>query len=641
MKKFIFLLSFLLAGLWVAAQPYTISIAGTVLDTNGDPVENVQIIIASDSVPGAPFYFNTVYTDATGSYADSFTTNSTWGFLTVTMVNCPNVPTETLAFVWQAGNFAAVADFVYCDGSGNCGVAIEADSTFFGMQLTAFPSGSAPFVYAWSTGETTPSILVSNPGAYCVTVTDSNGCEAEACIVLPDPQNCFVVIEADPSGGLTAWAQGVAPFAYQWSNGVTTETIFPNAPGQYCVTVTDATGCVSEACYWYQGGGGDSLCSVFIIPQQIPGTITYNLSAIADGEAPFIYSWSTGQIAQDIIISSSGTYCVTVVDATGCESSECITIQIQGQNYQISGYVSGDSIGQPGNLVGKVYLIQYEPNAGTLTAVDSVDFATTPALGGFYSFGNVAPGNYLVKAFLTPGSSGYENFLPTYHFSHLYWDEADQVIVPNNGQYYHISLIPGANPGGPGFIGGLVSDGANIWGGGNEERGGEGDPMPNVSILLLDDQEAPVTHTLTHSDGKFGFENLAWGTYKVVVEIPGLEQGVKWVTIGPDNPAANISFSVGETGIVLAVKEIAEQVESLAYPNPVKDQLSLYFFLEQPVQGQLTLTTLDGRLEVVQPLDLQGGGQIIPVAVQHLPAGIYILQVTTDGWMVSHRVIKE
>lgn len=644
MKKFAFLLSFLLSGFWVMAQPFTITVSGTVLDLNGGPVENVEIIIATDSFPAGGMYSNTVYTDANGQYSDSFTSNGTWGSVYVTMVNCPNVPSETLFFTWQMNNANIVADFVYCNSSSNCWASIEMDSSFFGTQLTAVPSGSAPFVYAWSTGETTSSIYVSAPGTYCVSVTDATGCVAEACVVLPDPNSCFVVIQGDPAGGLTAWAQGIPPYSYLWSTGATTETIFPNAPGQYCVTVTDATGCVSEACYWYQGGSGDSLCSVYIFPQQIPGTTGYNLSAFADGEAPFVYLWSTGETTESINVLESGTYCVTVADAAGCTSTSCITILIQGLQDEISGYIyPGDSTFFPVLLEGWVYLIQYDSTPGTLTAIDSVEFSGTPNQFASYSFGPVPAGDYLVKAFLNPGSNGYEDYMPTYHYSHLYWNEADGVTVPYMGpQSFDIALIPGDNPGGPGFIGGLVSQGANIWGGGkNDQRAGEGDPMPNVSILLLDEQEAPVAHTATHTDGTFGFDNLAWGTYKVVVEIPGLDQGVKWVTIGPDNPSADISFNVGEAGIVLAVRSFDQQVESLAYPNPVKDQLSVYFFLEQPVRAQLSLTTLDGRPAQTQFLELQGGGQVIPVEVSDLPEGMYILQVITDGWMVSHRVIKE
>ena len=642
MKKFLFLLSFLALGSWVMAQPYNIGISGVVTDDNGAPVENVEINISTDSVPIGPIYNNTVYTDANGAYSDNFSWELPYGFVTVTMINCPNMPYLYQYFIWQNGDANFVASFSYCDtGGGGCSADIDVDSVFGTtlVMLTAIPDGNPPFTYQWNTGQVGNPITVDPVGTYCVTITDSDGCLAQNCVVFPDPQNCWVGISPNPGGSLTAEAQGDDPYEFLWNTGETTQTIFPNSIGQFCVTMTDAAGCAAVDCYW---NGQDSLCSVLILGQPLGGFLGYSLTAQATGASPFSFVWSTGESGASIIVYESGVYCVTVTDADGCESSACYFVQLATLSDLIQGYVyAADSNGQVNLIEGKVYLIQYDPNAGTLTAVDSTDFSSNPGTNGaYYTFGSVAQGDYLVKAFLTPGSPYYENYMPTYHFSHLFWNEADQITSPYPGpSFFDIALIPGNNPGGPGFIGGLVSDGANIWGGG-EERG-DGDPMPNVSILLLDEQESPVAHTLTHADGTFAFESLAWGTYKVVVEIPGLEQGTKWVTIGPDNPSVDISFSVEEEGVVLAVKEFDGEIISLAYPNPVKDQLSLYFFLESAARGYLRLSTPDGRTELVQAVDLPGGGQVLPVSLGSLPRGMYILQVTTDGWMVSHRIVKE
>jgi hypothetical protein len=39
--------------------------------------------------------------------------------------------------------------------------------------------GASPFVYLWSTNETSQNITIQNPGNYWVIVTDANGCEFE------------------------------------------------------------------------------------------------------------------------------------------------------------------------------------------------------------------------------------------------------------------------------------------------------------------------------------------------------------------------------------------------------------------------------------------------------------------------------
>jgi hypothetical protein len=640
MKKLFILLSFLLACTFVWSQPFTVSVSGTVLGPNNAPAANVDIVIFTDSVPAGPNYSNIVQTNADGFYSDEFSWNYPQGALSVTMINCFFAPNQTYYFTWQNGGADFTADFSYCQNSSGCSVGIAVD-TMWGtnlITLTANPSGSAPFVYFWNTGQTSQSITVTAPGQYCVTVADSDGCTSTSCATVGGSQGCSVVIEDNPNGGLLALAGGTAPFSYLWSNGSTTPLIFVNAYDEYCVTVTDASGCVASDCYWY---GPDSLCSMYILPQPFSGG--YTLSIISSGTAPFTYVWDSGETTQTITILEEGYYCATLTDANGCQSSDCISIVFPTPNDVIQGFIfPQDSMNVNIFLEGKVYLIQYDPNPGILTAIDSVDFVSAPG-AIHYSFGSVPPGEYLVKAFLNPGSNEYENYLPTYHFSHLYWHEADVITVPYffNSQLFNVFIIPGDNPGGPGFIGGLVSEGANIWGGGASDRG-EGEPMANISILLLNSNEAPVTHTLTAADGSFGFPNLAYGTYKVVVEIPGLEQGEKWVTIGPDNPSVgNINFAVGESGIVLSVTVVGREVESLIYPNPVTDQLSAYFFLEEPTAARLTLTTADGKAVLTQSLQLQGGGQVVPVSVGGLNPGMYVLQVIANGWSIQQLVVKK
>jgi hypothetical protein len=640
MKKLFILLSFLLAATFVWSQPYTVSVSGTALGPNNAPAANVDIVIFTDSVPAGPNYSNIVQTDANGFYSDEFSWDYPDGALSVTMINCPNAPNESYYFIWQNGDADFTADFTYCQNNTGCSVNVSVD-TIWGTNanlLTANPSGSAPFAFLWNTGETSQSITVSSPGQYCVTVADSDGCTSTSCATVGGSQGCSVAIEDNPNGGLLALAGGTAPFSYLWSNGNTTPLIFVNSYDEYCVTVTDANGCVAEDCYWYLP---DSLCAMYILPQPFSGG--YTLSIIPSGAAPFTYLWDSGETTQTITILEDGLYCATLTDADGCQSSDCISIVFPTPNDVIQGFIfPQDSMNVNIFLEGKVYLIQYNPNSGILAAVDSVDFVSTPG-AVHYSFGSVPPGEYLVKAFLNPGSDEYENYLPTYHFSHLYWHEADVITVPYffNSQLFNVFLIPGDNPGGPGFIGGLVSEGANIWGGGGSDRG-EGDPMAGVSVLLFNHLETPVAHTLTAADGSFGFPDLAYGTYKVVVEIPGLEQGEKWVTIGPDNPSAgNVSFEVGESGIVSGLSAISRPVESLIYPNPVTDQLSAYFFLEQASPARLTLSTADGKTALAQSIQLQGGGQVITVPVTGLSAGVYFLQVTAEGWSVRELIVKK
>ncbi|HZV70776.1 MAG TPA: PKD domain-containing protein [Saprospiraceae bacterium] len=129
--------------------------------------------------------------------------------------------------------------------------------------LAVTPSYSS---YVWSNAMTSPTISISSPGVYTVTVTDANGCTAidsyeafnvpgpVAAISTPGP----TTICLPSTASVTLYAQSNANYMYQWYLGVTpVGTNMPtfthvsnNAPGTfiYTVMITDIlTGCMSTS----------------------------------------------------------------------------------------------------------------------------------------------------------------------------------------------------------------------------------------------------------------------------------------------------------------------------------------------------------------------------------------------------------
>jgi len=115
-------------------------------------------------------------------------------------------------------------------------------------RLVAEASGTAPFSYTWSNGDTTATTTADEPyTSYSVTVTDADGCVAYG--------NYY----GDPCEGeepsLTASAFGATgALTYLWSTGETTQTIDADPEVVYSVTVTDENGCVSEGEGLYHPG---------------------------------------------------------------------------------------------------------------------------------------------------------------------------------------------------------------------------------------------------------------------------------------------------------------------------------------------------------------------------------------------------
>jgi len=164
----------------------------------------------------------------------------------------PTVPGEYCVKILTSDSCEAKACIAYS----SCSVVIKFDGPTPGAliyKLFANPTGSGIFKFKWSTGDTTQTINGSAGKEYCVTVT-SNNCTAKACITIPSVTPCSVSITSDTvSDGkilyLNAHPTGTGPFKFLWSNGSTDQIIRVAEKGEYCVTVTDAKGCVAKACF--------------------------------------------------------------------------------------------------------------------------------------------------------------------------------------------------------------------------------------------------------------------------------------------------------------------------------------------------------------------------------------------------------
>ncbi len=193
--------------------------------------------------------------------------------------------------------------------------------------LTTRSKGRHPFSYEWSTGDTSSSISVREFGEYCVTLTDAVGCQSRDCVVIGLRDDCKTEIQLvprhsnDSAAGLALLARtkGRPPFAYSWSTGDTTPIIFPDSLGEYCVEVTDASGCISRDCI--DLNQMMDTCRVKIV-----GNPHGILVAVTPGTPVISYLWNTGATTKSIRVDSSGEYCVTITTLFGCQSTACYTV---------------------------------------------------------------------------------------------------------------------------------------------------------------------------------------------------------------------------------------------------------------------------------------------------------------------------
>lgn len=347
---------------------------------------------------------------------------------------------------------------------------------------------------------------------------------------------------------------------------------------------------------------------------------TYSLSLTVYNASQDVWVWmvdcKNDTIVKKIrLIAGSGS-------ANNVHFNYCST---SGSRNVISGNVKTGSMSA---LYATVLLI--EKSNGSLKAVDS-----TNVQRGYYSFVNPdTTKEYLVKAFLLPTDSLYRSYLPTYSTASLRWSAANAVPVGAGAHTRDINMVAGTNNGGPGFIGGKVSQGAN-------KSNAVGDPIAGVQVMLLQNGNA-VAYTFSDADGKFEFSNLAYGTYDVDVDRLGLPTTTTQVTISANKPKetqvlasinnSGVTIHVGATGLLSPVNKNALVI----YPNPVKSNLTVNF---GEVIESATISVYDVTGSLINSTEINAQSNAV-ISFEDVKQGSYIIKVETEKGTQVSRIIK-
>lgn len=290
-------------GCAVTAGPVTVTLTTPPVATIS-PTGNTDICPGNtqqfSATGGASYLWNT---GASGSTI--FASQAGMYQVVVTDTNgCRDSASATLGqFVPQA-TVSAGGPTVFCQG----------DS----VVLTA----SAGTGYLWTTGETTASITVYDPGAYAVSLTDPNGCLATSAPV-------FVTIQQAPTATLfpggnrsicpgdSVVLTGSGGNTYLWSSGDTGPNLTVTAPGNYYVIATNGVGCSDTSAVSTIGlftpQSSVSPSGPLTICPGIPTTLT------AGPGSDFL--WSTGATSPTLSVSNAGNYSLTLTDPNGCRAT--------------------------------------------------------------------------------------------------------------------------------------------------------------------------------------------------------------------------------------------------------------------------------------------------------------------------------
>jgi len=215
-------------------------------------------------------------------------------------------------------------------------------------ELSAVASNGTPgYIYDWrgpnGYGNDSTFIDSLSPGIYDLVIIDSNECSVSLTYTIVQPDTVLLLndsISVYPNGlniscyalndgfiGLTP-VGGSPSYTYNWAsnNGfnATTKDISSLLPGEYYIEMTDTNNCVVKDTFTVVQP--NSMVINSLITPAICGNPIGSVNLFIDGDGPFDYQWSNGDLVSFITNLSGGIYNVLVTDSFGCIDSAAYNI---------------------------------------------------------------------------------------------------------------------------------------------------------------------------------------------------------------------------------------------------------------------------------------------------------------------------
>lgn len=197
-----------------------------------------------------------------------------------------------------------------------------------GSASITLSGGTLPYQYSWSNSSDSSVINSLSTGTYVVNVTDSNGCTLIDSVIINEPAQILMTLNADSircngfTDGMisTQISGGITPYSYNWSNNQTSQNNVNLGPGIYSLTLTDANGCVEidSARIFEPDSINLNLTADDTICVNSPKLL---VAAVNGGVGNYQYNWDQGLPSlpsQSVTPSQNTTYTVTVTDGNNC-----------------------------------------------------------------------------------------------------------------------------------------------------------------------------------------------------------------------------------------------------------------------------------------------------------------------------------
>ncbi len=243
-------------------------------------------------------------------------------------------------------------------------ISSQQDPTCFGASTgsaSVTATGSAlPLSILWSNGTSGSSVSGLVAGNYSAVVTDANGCQSSVSLTLNQPSSITSIVSTNPTicnasnGSIQLNLNGgTLPYTINWVGPSVATGINPSGllTGNYIANITDAHGCTASAS---ANVGSQLPPQVSISETQViscpNGSNAQLLAQVTNGQSPFSYQWNTGQSGSSLSNLSSGSYSVTVTDASGCSATSSHVLTAPA-SWNISNQISSSTCGNPNGAI--------------------------------------------------------------------------------------------------------------------------------------------------------------------------------------------------------------------------------------------------------------------------------------------------
>ncbi|OFY87116.1 MAG: hypothetical protein A3F72_16550 [Bacteroidetes bacterium RIFCSPLOWO2_12_FULL_35_15] len=273
------------------------------LGTDSIICANSYVLNAGVQDPGTTFQWNDGSTNQllTTTNSGQYYVTGTSGFFCQT-TDTINITLKTPVIV-NAGT-----DQIICEGN------------------SATLSATGGSSYLWSTGASSPTIIVSPSVStlYTVIASGVNGCFATDTVHVNVSSLSFANLGPDTTqcGSAITINAGSSSNTYLWNTGAITPSITITNSGSYFVEATNPAGCSSSDTINITI---NPVVSINLGPDvtQCGGSVFLNA-----GNPGSTYIWNTGASSQTITTNLSGTYYVSATNVSGCTSADTLLVNI-------------------------------------------------------------------------------------------------------------------------------------------------------------------------------------------------------------------------------------------------------------------------------------------------------------------------